>query len=98
MVILSLIGLTQALICLSTIGQTVDNISQQEVRRRQAALPRGEEALARGKAAMQAKNFTLAHQEFRTAVRYLPDAIVSGKAHDDAVDGFCKSGVKLAEQ
>ena len=47
---------------------------------------------------MQAKNFALAHQEFRTAVRYLPDAIVSGKAHDDAVDGFCKSGVKLAEQ
>jgi general secretion pathway protein D len=98
LVIPSVIGLTQALICLSTIGQTVDNISQQEVQRRQAVLPRGEEALARGKAAMQAKNFALAHQEFRTAVRYLPDAIVSGKAHDDAVDGFCKSGVKLAEQ
>ena len=28
---------------------------------------------------------------------YLPDAVVSGKAHDEAVEGFCKSGVVLAE-
>jgi general secretion pathway protein D len=27
----------------------------------------------------------------------LPDAVVSGKAYDDAVEGFCKSGVILAE-
>src|SRR5438094_8572445 len=47
---------------------------------------------------MEAKNFTLAHEEFRTAVAYLPDAVVSGKAHDKAVEGFCKSGVRLAEQ
>ena len=32
------------------------------------------------------------------AVAYLPDAVVSGKAHDEAVDGFCKSGIKVAEQ
>jgi general secretion pathway protein D len=94
----ALIAVWSSMFCTLSLAQTVDSVSQQEVRRRQAALPRGEEALARGKAAMQAKNFTLAHQEFRTAVRYLPDAIVSGKAHDDAVDGFCKSGVKLAEQ
>ncbi len=31
------------------------------------------------------------------AVMYLPDAVVSGKAHDEAVEGFCKSGVVLAE-
>ncbi len=46
---------------------------------------------------MQAKNYTVAHEEFRTAVSYLPDAVVSGKAHDQAVEGFCKSGVTLAE-
>src|SRR6266513_4900609 len=46
---------------------------------------------------MAAKNITLAHEEFKTAVRYLPDAVVSGKAHDEAVEGFCKSGVILAE-
>ena len=46
---------------------------------------------------MKAKNFTVAHEEFRTALVYLPDAVVSGKAHDEAVEGFCKSGVILAE-
>jgi len=54
--------------------------------------------LARGKVAMQENNFSVAHEEFRTAVSYLPDAVTSGNSHDEAVDGFCKSGVKLAEQ
>jgi general secretion pathway protein D len=79
-------------------GQSVDRISKQEIARRQAALPRGEEALARGKEAMKQKNYAVAHEEFRVAVNYLPDAVVSGKAHDEAVDGFCESGIKLAEQ
>src|SRR5437588_5996327 len=79
-------------------AQNAEGIAQQELEWRQAALPRGEEALVRGKSAMQAKNFTLAHDEFRRAVNLLPDAVTSGKAHDEAVDGFCKSGVKLAEQ
>src|SRR5437588_5146138 len=79
-------------------AQNAEGIAQQELERRQAALPRGEEALVRGKSAMQANNFTLAHEEFRRAVNLLPDAVTSGKAHDEAVDGFCKSGVKLAEQ
>src|SRR5438876_7343291 len=79
-------------------AQNAEGIAQQELERRQAALPRGEEALVRGKSAMQANNFTLAHEEFRRAVSLLPDAVTSGKAHDEAVDGFCKSGVKLAEQ
>ncbi|HMJ04794.1 MAG TPA: Amuc_1098 family type IV pilus outer membrane protein, partial [Chthoniobacterales bacterium] len=42
-------------------------------------------------------NYMLAHEEFRTAVAYLPDAVVSGNAHDEAVSGFCESGLKLAE-
>jgi general secretion pathway protein D len=94
----SLIGLSQTLICLSSAAQTPEDISQREVHRRQTALPQGEAALARGDAAMRAKNFSLAHEEFKTAVTYLPDAVVSGKAHDRAVEGFCKSGVALAEQ
>lgn len=61
-------------------------------------MPQGTDALARGKVAMQEKNYTLAHEEYRVAVAYLPDAVVSGKAHDDAVSGFCESGVRLAEQ
>src|SRR5216117_1515061 len=46
---------------------------------------------------MKAKNYTLANEEFKTAVGYLPDSVVSGKAHDEAVDGYCKSAVILAQ-
>jgi len=60
-------------------------------------MPQGEAALERGKTAMKAKNYTLANEEFKTAVGYLPDSVVSGKAHDEAVDGFCKSAVVLAQ-
>ena len=94
----SLIGLSQTLICLSSAAQAVEDISQREVHRRQTALPQGEAALARGDLAMRAKNFKLAYEEFKTAVTYLPDAVVSGKAHDKAVEGLCESGVALAKQ
>ena len=45
----------------------------------------------------RSKNYTVAYQEFKTAVAYLPDAVVSGRAHDEAADGVCKSGTVLAE-
>src|SRR5256714_1869346 len=80
------------------IAQNVDRISKREIERRQAALPQGVEALARAQAAMQARNFTLAHEEFRNALNSLPDAVTSSKAHDEALTGFCQSGVKVAEQ
>jgi general secretion pathway protein D len=86
-----------SIFCTTNLAQNVDNVAQREIYRRQSAIPQGEAALAQGKAAMKAKNYSLAHEDFKTAVRYLPDAVVSGKAHDEAVDGFCKSGVILAE-
>jgi type II secretory pathway component GspD/PulD (secretin)/tetratricopeptide (TPR) repeat protein len=86
-----------AAVCASSFAQTPDNVAEREVQRRQAGISQGEAALARGKAAMKAKDYGAAHEEFRTAVTYLPDAVVSGKAHDEAVEGFCKSGVVLAE-
>jgi general secretion pathway protein D len=81
----------------SSFAQTPDNVAEREVQKRQAGISQGEAALARGQAAMKAKDYGAAHEEFRTAVMYLPDAVVSGKAHDEAVEGFCKSGVVLAE-
>ena len=101
-ILVSFVAFCFTLICLSFIcatsfAQTPDSVAEREVQRRQATIPQGEAALARAKSAMKAKNYTLAHEEFRTAVTYLPDAVVSGKAHDQAVDGFCKSGVALAE-
>src|SRR5881296_4738500 len=91
------IALSQSLICLSSFGQNFQGVADREIQRRQSAIPQGEAALARGQAAMRAKDYGAAHEEFRTAVTYLPDAVVSGKAHDEAVEGFCKSGVILAE-
>src|SRR5437870_6451531 len=93
----ALIFLSLSIFCTTGAAQNPDSVAQQEIQRRQAAIPRGEAALAQGNAAMKAKNYTLANQEFKTAVTYLPDAVVSGKAHDEALAGFCKSGVILAE-
>ncbi len=84
--------------CPNSTAQQVNHVAAREAARRQAALPRGEEALARGQAAMAERNYTLAHEEFRKALTYLPDAVVSEKAHDAAVSGFCASGLKMAEQ
>jgi general secretion pathway protein D len=83
---------------LTALGQNVERVAQREVARRQAAIPRGADAVARGKRAMIEKNYALAHDEFRTAVRLLPDAVTSGNLHDEAIAGFCDSGVKLGEQ
>src|SRR5437667_6593351 len=85
------------LFCAATFAQNPDNIAEREVQRRQAVIPEGEAALARGKFALKARNYTVAYQEFKTAVGSLPDAVVSGKAHDEAADGVCKSGTVLAE-
>jgi general secretion pathway protein D len=91
-------GFVLQLMCLTVMAQSVERIEKREVARRQAGLPLGEQALLRAKSAMREKNFTLAHEEFRTAVSYLPDAVTSSKVRDEAVEGFCESGVKLAEQ
>ena len=45
---------------------------------------------------MAAGNFRVAHEEFRVAVNLFPNA--RGTAHDEAVRGFCSSGIRLAGQ
>ncbi len=54
--------------------------------------------MERGKLALQTKDFARAHDEFRVAVTFLPDALTTAAEHDAAVAGFCESGVKLTEQ
>src|SRR6266513_1237224 len=92
-----IIAASLSIFCTAGFAQTADNVAEREVHRRQAVIPQGEAALERGKAAMKAKNYTVAHEQFRIALTYLPDAVVSGKAYDEAIEGFCKSGVILAE-
>ena len=79
-------------------AQNLERITKREVQRREAALPRGAEALASAQAAMKARSYALAHEEFRNALNFLPDATTSSRTHDEALSGFCESGVKVAEQ
>jgi general secretion pathway protein D len=76
----------------TSFAQTVERIETREVRRREVAAPHGEEALAAGKVAMKEKNYDVAHEQFRTAV-----SLLAGRSREEAVKGFCESGVKLAE-
>src|ERR1043166_9559689 len=93
------VPLCQTILAQTTVAQdTVESVAQKEVARRQAAIPQGRDAIARGKRAMAQNDFAAAHEEFRTAVNLLPDSVTSGNLHDDAIKGFCDSGVKLAEQ
>ena len=75
-----------------------ERAAEREIARREAALPQGQEALVRAKLAMQSRNYMQAHQDFRVALTYLPDAVVSGKAREEALEGFCASGMAIAER
>src|SRR5437763_14630673 len=79
-------------------GQNVKRIAAREAARRQAHIPRGEEVLARAQSELHAKQYTLAHDDFLVALRYLPNSPAAGSSYAAALDGFCESGVKLAEQ
>ncbi len=87
-------------ICLPALGQAqnVKNIADREVARRQARIPHGEEIMARAQSELSAKQYQLAHDDFRTALHYLPGSAAGGTSYSAALDGFCESGVKLAEQ
>ncbi len=78
-------------------GQSAEQAAEREIARRQAALPRGNEAIVRARVAMRAGDYAAAHEEFRAAVTFLPDGAASGGNHSEAVRGFAESGVKLAE-
>ena len=80
------------------LAQDAEQIAQQEVQRRQASLSEGQAALTRAKAAMSEKNFAVAHDEYRTALSLMPDGAVAASGRQEAVEGFCQSGAKLAEQ
>ncbi|MDQ3200394.1 MAG: type II and III secretion system protein, partial [Verrucomicrobiota bacterium] len=79
-------------------AQNVRTLAEREIARRQEGIVQGQGALERGKIALAANNFAKAHEEFRVAVNFLPDSLAAAGEHDAALQGFCESGVKLAEQ
>src|SRR5437879_6471749 len=88
------------ILCLPAVvqAQNVKGIADREAARRQAHIPRGEETLARAQSELHAKEYSLSHDDFRAALRYLPNSPAAGNSYAAALDGFCESGVKLAEQ
>src|ERR1700720_1742695 len=56
-----------SLFCLTSFAQNVERIETKEQRRRAAAVPKGEEALAAGKVAMKERSYPVAHDKFRMA-------------------------------
>ena len=82
----------------ATAQSAAERAAEREIARREAALPQGQEALARAKVAMQSKDYMRAHQDFRVALTYLPDAVVSGNAREEALEGFSASGIAIAER
>src|SRR5438477_2277304 len=88
------------ILCLPVLGQAqnVKTIADREAARRQARVPRGEEIVARAQSELSAKHYEVAHDDFRTALHYLPGSAASGGSYSAALEGFCESGVKLAEQ
>jgi general secretion pathway protein D len=91
LILLALVLVTPALLP----AQSVKRIAEREAARRQARIPQGEDLAARGQTELDAHQFAQAHDDFRLALNYIPPG--SG-AYQKALDGFCESGVKLAEQ
>lgn len=96
--LLSILAIVSALMLCNAAAQDAQRVAEREIARRQAAIPQGADTVARAKLAMQANDFERAHEEYRTAVAYLPDAVASGRSRDEAIEGFCKSGTQLAER
>ena len=79
-------------------AQTVQTIADREAARRQARAPQGEDAITRAQAELRRKEFAQAHESFRVALTYVTDSSATGKSFERAMNGFCESGVRLAEQ
>src|SRR5438270_1431818 len=79
-------------------AQTVQTIAEREVARRQAQAPHGEQAITRAQSELRQKEFAQAHEDFRLALTYVSDSKATGRSYERAMEGFCESGVRLAEQ
>jgi len=73
-------------------------LADREVARRQANIQHAQELIENGKKSMAEKDYESAVPYFKTAVDELPEAPETHSLRAQALDLFCKSSVKLAEQ
>lgn len=76
----------------------IQGAAEREIARRQDLAEQGDKMIAAGKEAMRDKEYETAVSQFRGAVDLIPDSETTKKQRQQAVDGFCKAAVALAEQ
>jgi general secretion pathway protein D len=76
----------------------VENVAEREIARRQEYMNRASDFIAHGDRAMADKDYETAVSQYKTAVDMLPESTVTHQLRARAMDGFCNSSVKLAEQ
>ncbi len=79
-------------------SQNVERIAEREIERRQNSISQGEAALGVAMVALQEKDYARAFDQYRIALALIPAGHVSEQQHRAALQGYCESGVKLAEQ
>ena len=81
-------------LCATSFAQNVERIETKEIQRREAAAPHGMESLAAAPGGDERKELWRRAR----AISHRSGSLPPATAHDEAVSGFCDSGVKLAEE
>ena len=82
----------------SAAPHSVQGIAEREIARRTDQVARAQQAIADGDKAMEAKDYEVAVQQYKSAADVLTESQVTHKLRAAAVDRYCIASVKLAEQ
>src|SRR5256885_17044266 len=80
----ALFGICMLLLCATAFAQNADSIADREVQRRQAGIPAGEAAPARGKTPFRSRDYSVGEQEIKKGIASLPAAAGFGGADAQA--------------
>ncbi len=78
-------------------GNRAVTVAEREVARRQGQVGEAAQAITRGDMAMAAKDYGTAMNDYRAAVDYLPDSVITGDQRAVALDRFSKASVQYAQ-
>jgi len=81
-----------------TSGGSVEGIAEREIVRRQESIAQAQTFIEAGRRAMSDKDYEEACTQFIGAVKATPQAEAASDVRNDAVNGFIRAHLKLAEQ
>jgi len=88
----------QPILTTTMYGQSAQSAVSRELARRQDYARRGEAALDAAQKAMAEKDYENAVSQYKLACDLIPNATNSHALYAEALNGFCKSSVRFAEQ